>query len=64
MTSPASLRLNKDQERRLLAGHCWIYSNEVDTQATPLKGFEPGQAVEILSDTSAGSATAMSTRTP
>ena len=49
MTSLASLRLNKDQDRRLLAGHCWIYSNEVDTQATPLKGFEPGQAVQILS---------------
>jgi len=49
MTSPASLRLNKDQDRRLLAGHCWIYSNEVDTQATPLKGFEPGQPVQILS---------------
>ncbi|MBK5963063.1 RlmI/RlmK family 23S rRNA methyltransferase [Thiocystis minor] len=44
------LLLRKDQERRLLAGHCWIYSNEVDTQATPLKNLEPGQPVEILSD--------------
>ncbi len=43
------LLLRKDQERRLLAGHCWIYSNEVDTQATPLKDLEPGQPVEILS---------------
>ena len=42
------LRLNKDQERRLVAGHCWIYSNEVNTQATPLKAFEPGQAVQIV----------------
>jgi len=42
------LRLSKDQERRLLAGHCWIYSNEVDNEATPLKGFEPGQAVEVI----------------
>lgn len=41
MSTP-TLRLKKDQERRLLAGHCWIYSNEVDTQATPLKDFEPG----------------------
>jgi len=49
MTSIAPLRLNKDQDRRLLAGHCWIYSNEVDTQATPLKGFESGQPVEIFS---------------
>ena len=49
MSTP-SLRLKKDQERRLLAGHCWIYSNEVDAQATPLKAFEPGQSVEILSN--------------
>jgi 23S rRNA (cytosine1962-C5)-methyltransferase len=48
MRTPA-LRLKKDQERRLLAGHCWIYSNEVDAQATPLKAFEPGQPIEILS---------------
>ncbi|EXJ15712.1 class I SAM-dependent rRNA methyltransferase [Imhoffiella purpurea] len=46
-TQPLILR--KDQERRLLAGHCWTYSNEVDTQATPLKSLEPGQPVEILS---------------
>jgi 23S rRNA (cytosine1962-C5)-methyltransferase len=47
---PAPLVLRKDQERRLLAGHCWIYSNEVDTAATPLKGMEPGQPVEVFSD--------------
>ena len=43
------LLLRKDQERRLLAGHCWIYSNEVDTSATPLKDLETGQSVEIRS---------------
>ena len=43
------LMLRKDQERRLIAGHCWIYSNEVDVQATPLKGLESGQPVQILS---------------
>lgn len=48
MSTP-TLRLKKDQERRLLAGHFWIYSNEVDTRATPLKAFDPGQPVEILS---------------
>ncbi len=42
------LRLKKDQERRLLAGHAWVYSNEVDTAATPLTSLEPGQAVEII----------------
>lgn len=49
MSTPTLLRLKKDQERRLLAGHCWIYSNEVDTQATPFNAFEPGQPVEIVS---------------
>jgi 23S rRNA (cytosine1962-C5)-methyltransferase len=46
---PTPLVLRKDQERRLLAGHCWIYSNEVDTGATPLKDLEPGAPVEVLS---------------
>lgn len=46
---PSPLLLRKDQERRLLAGHCWIYSNEVDTVSTPLKDLEAGQPVEILS---------------
>ncbi|HHO68154.1 MAG TPA: RlmI/RlmK family 23S rRNA methyltransferase, partial [Gammaproteobacteria bacterium] len=43
----APLRLKKNEERRLRAGHLWVYSNEVDTRATPLKAFEPGQPVEI-----------------
>jgi 23S rRNA (cytosine1962-C5)-methyltransferase len=42
--------LRKNQERRLVAGHVWVYSNEVDTAATPLKTLEPGQPVVILSD--------------
>jgi 23S rRNA (cytosine1962-C5)-methyltransferase len=42
------LRLKKNQDRRLRSGHCWIYSNEVDTKATPLKDMQPGQAVDIL----------------
>lgn len=46
---PPPLVLRKDQERRLLAGHCWIYSNEVDTTTTPLKDLEAGQPVEVLS---------------
>jgi 23S rRNA (cytosine1962-C5)-methyltransferase len=41
------LRLGKNQDRRLRAGHLWIYSNEVDQSATPLKGFEPGQVVNV-----------------
>lgn len=48
MSTP-QLRLNKNSDRRLRAGHCWVYSNEVDTKATPLKDLEPGQAVDIVS---------------
>jgi 23S rRNA (cytosine1962-C5)-methyltransferase len=41
------LRLKRHEERRLRAGHLWIFSNEVDTQATPLNDFSPGQVVDI-----------------
>jgi len=42
-----SLRLKKNEERRIKQGHVWVFSNEVDTQETPLKNFEPGQQVII-----------------
>lgn len=42
-----SLILKKNEDRRLRAGHLWVFSNEVDTQRTPLKDFAPGDAVEI-----------------
>src|SRR3990172_9406030 len=45
--SLAPLRLNKNEDRRLRAGHVWVFSNEVDTKLTPLSGFEPGQPVTI-----------------
>jgi 23S rRNA (cytosine1962-C5)-methyltransferase len=41
MTLP-SLRLKANADRRLRAGHLWVYSNEVDVAATPLTGFQPG----------------------
>jgi len=41
------LRLKKNEDRRLRAGHLWIYSNEIDTTTTPLKQFTPGQEVLI-----------------
>lgn len=44
---PANLRLKKNEERRIKQGHVWVYSNEVDNEVTPLKGFEPGQQVII-----------------
>ncbi len=43
----APLRLKKDEDRRLRAGHAWVFSNEVDTVATPLTGFDAGQPVAI-----------------
>jgi len=47
MSNIAPLILKKSEERRIRAGHLWVFSNEVDTKITPLTGFEPGQAVEI-----------------
>ena len=41
--SLASLKLNPRADARIRAGHMWIYSNEVDTKSTPLKGFQPGE---------------------
>lgn len=41
------LQLQNNADRRLRAGHLWIYSNEVDNQVTPLKAFEPGEQVVV-----------------
>jgi 23S rRNA (cytosine1962-C5)-methyltransferase len=43
------LVLKRDEERRLQAGHLWIYSNEVDVAATPLTGFAPGAQASVHS---------------
>ena len=46
-----SLRLKANAERRLRAGHLWVYSNEVDVAATPLSLFQPGdQAILEMSN--------------
>ncbi len=37
-----SLRLKANADRRLRAGHLWVYSNEIDVAATPLHGFKAG----------------------
>jgi 23S rRNA (cytosine1962-C5)-methyltransferase len=42
-----TLRLNRHEERRLLGGHLWIYSNEVNNKETPLKQFTPGEQVMV-----------------
>ncbi len=43
----APLRLKKNEDKRLRAGHLWVFSNEIDTKATPLTTFEPGQPVVV-----------------
>jgi 23S rRNA (cytosine1962-C5)-methyltransferase len=37
-----NLRLKANADRRLRAGHLWVYSNEIDVAATPLHGFAAG----------------------
>jgi len=43
------LVLKKDEDRRLRAGHCWVYSNEIDTARSPLRDLAPGDPVQIVS---------------
>src|SRR3984885_10374204 len=42
------LRLKRNEDRRLHAGHLWIFSNEVDTGQTPLTKFKAGELVRVL----------------
>jgi 23S rRNA (cytosine1962-C5)-methyltransferase len=44
-----TLQLNNGADRRLRGGHVWIYSNEVDNKTTPLKQFEAGEQVVVVS---------------
>ena len=37
-----SLRLKANADRRLRAGHLWVFSNEVDVAVTPLNAFASG----------------------
>jgi 23S rRNA (cytosine1962-C5)-methyltransferase len=43
-----ALRLKRNEDRRLHAGHLWVFSNEVDTQQTPLPKFKAGELVRVL----------------
>ncbi|MCR5562722.1 MAG: class I SAM-dependent rRNA methyltransferase [Desulfovibrio sp.] len=42
-----ALWLKKNEERRILDGHLWIFSNEVDTVKSPLTDFAPGEAATV-----------------
>ena len=46
-----ALRLKKREERRVQSGHAWVFSNEIDTNATPLKSLEPGAPVTLETST-------------
>ena len=42
------LRLKRHEERRLLSGHLWVFSNEVDIARTPLTPLRAGELVRVL----------------
>ncbi|MCI1710486.1 MAG: hypothetical protein LKM39_09410 [Chiayiivirga sp.] len=67
MTQPdyPVLMLKRGEDRRLRAGHLWVFSNEVDVARTPLDRFQPGDPVRIVRCGRQGrSAAATSTRPP
>ncbi|OEY66609.1 class I SAM-dependent rRNA methyltransferase [Marinobacter sp. X15-166B] len=41
------LYLRKGAERRIRAGHLWVYSNEVDIRRSPLTEFPPGAQAQL-----------------
>lgn len=46
-TELPALTLKKGEDRRLRAGHLWIFSNEVDVARTPLTAFQPGELARV-----------------
>jgi len=44
------LRLRLREDRRIAAGHLWIFSNEVDSSRTPLSGFTAGAICRVVGD--------------
>jgi len=42
------LQLKRSEERRLRAGHLWVFSNEVDVAKTPLTAFAAGDPCRIV----------------
>jgi 23S rRNA (cytosine1962-C5)-methyltransferase len=43
------LLLKPQEERRIQAGHLWVFSNEINVGATPLAAFQPGDHVQLRS---------------
>lgn len=48
MNSIQPLILKKQEERRIQAGHLWVYSNEIDTKLSPLNKYKPGNLVAVV----------------
>jgi len=48
VSDAAPLYLRRREDRRLRAGHLWVYSNEVDTARSPLTALAPGDPVDII----------------
>ena len=46
-TGARSLVLKRGEERRLAAGHPWVFSNEIDTDRSPLSAFAPGERATL-----------------
>ena len=43
----STVRLRKHEAKRIRMGHLWIYSNEIDNKATPIKSFTQGELVLV-----------------
>lgn len=41
------IKLRKDEDRRIRAGHLWIFSNEIDVAVTPIAKMLPGTMVSV-----------------
>lgn len=46
--SPIELRLKPREDKRLRAGHLWIYSNELDLEKAPMTGVAPGTLCRVV----------------
>src|SRR5580704_630912 len=44
------LRLKRGEDRRINAGHPWVFSNEVDIARTPLVTLAAGATVRLVSE--------------
>lgn len=48
MSPPDSLILKRGEDKRLRAGHLWVFSNEIDVKRSALVDFAPGQVADVV----------------